>query len=152
MKSLATIRRLLAILMIAGLAMAPLSRPAMAEASTHGAMQAGMMMAAEQAVAVDAHHMSAVEMAADTAMASIEMASAEMASEMPCCPSQAPAPSGCDKCVAMISCMSSGFVAMPIALLQPAFVLPGNALPRHTDARADGMGHSPPEYPPRTLV
>src|SRR3981189_3315659 len=61
-----TIRRLLAILVIAGLALAPVSQPVMAETSPDVSMQAM------------ADNMSASEM------------TDEMAGEMPCCPSKAP--------------------------------------------------------------
>ncbi|HEY0327467.1 MAG TPA: hypothetical protein VGC77_00075 [Rhodopseudomonas sp.] len=151
MKSFVTIRRLLAIVMIAGLAMAPLARPAMAEAPSHGAMQAAMMQAGLAGADQIAAAPSGEDLAAGMTAPDL-MAAAEMSSEMPCCPAQAPVPTGCDKCVAMIGCMSSGFVAMPVVLLQPGFVMPGNALPRHSDARADGIGDSPPEHPPRNLV
>ncbi|ABD90182.1 hypothetical protein [Rhodopseudomonas palustris] len=151
MNSFVTIRWLLAIVMIVGIAMAPLSRPAMADASSHGAIHAQSMVADHPAAALRGQDLAMDTIAMDT-VALDTVATAEMASEMPCCPSQAPEPSGCDKCVAMINCMSSGFIAMPVALLQPDFVMPGNVLPRHADAHANGMGDSPPEHPPRTLV
>ncbi|WP_167558914.1 hypothetical protein [Bradyrhizobium canariense] len=120
-----TIRRLLAIFMIAGLALAPFSRPVMAG------------------------------MTSDPAMADDMSASAmpdEMANDMPCCPSKAPAPIGCDKCVFMAACAAKCFTGLTAAVFQPLFaVSAGLARPRN-DFWLDGLGHSPPEYPPRTLV
>jgi hypothetical protein len=123
-----TIRRLLAILVIAGLALAPVSRPVMAEMSSDASMQA---MADE---------MSAAE------------TTDEMAGDMPCCPSKAPAPVGCDKCVFMAACMSKCFTGMSARLFHPLFVASGRIAVQRNDSRPDGLGHPPPEHPPRTQV
>jgi hypothetical protein len=123
-----TIRRLLAILLIAGLALAPVSQPVMAETSPDVSMQA------------TADNMSA----SDT--------TDEMASDMPCCPSKAPAPIGCDKCVYMAACMSKCFTGMSAAVLQPFLIASDDIASLQNDAWPDGLGHPPPEHPPRTLV
>jgi hypothetical protein len=123
-----TIRRLLAILVIAGLALAPVSRPVMAEMSSDASMQA---MADE---------MSAAE------------TTDEMASDMPCCPSKAPAPVGCDKCVFMAACTSLGFVGMSSAVVHLFLTASGDVASLQNDSWPDGLGHPPPEHPPRTLV
>jgi hypothetical protein len=123
-----TIRRLLAVLMIAGLALAPVSRPVMAETSSH---------ASQQAVADE--------------MAPMAMAD-EMASDMPCCPSKAPMPVDCDKCVFMATCASIYFTAMSAIAFQPPLVASDAIALRRNDSRPDGLGHPPPEHPPRTLV
>ncbi|HTG03085.1 MAG TPA: hypothetical protein VK635_03360 [Bradyrhizobium sp.] len=123
-----TIRRLLAILVIAGLALAPVSRPVMAEMSSDASMQA---MADE---------MSAAE------------TTDEMAGDMPCCPSKAPAPVGCDKCVFMAACTSLGFVGMPSAVVLPFLTASGDVASLQNDSWPEGLGHPPPEHPPRTLV
>jgi hypothetical protein len=123
-----TIRRLLAVLMIAGLSLAPLSRPVMAGTSPHASMQA---MADEMSPAAPTD---------------------EMASDMPCCPSKAPAQDDCDTCVFMAACMSIGFVGMSTAVFHPFPVASGAIALQRDDSRPDGLGHPPPEHPPRILV
>ena len=123
-----TIRRLLAILVVAGLALAPVSRPVMAEMSSDASMQ------------VMTDEMSAAE-AAD-----------EMASDMPCCPSKAPTPVGCDKCVFMAACTSLCFVGMSSAAVHLFLTASGDVASLQNDSWPDGLGHPPPEHPPRTLV
>jgi hypothetical protein len=121
-----TIRRLLAIVMIAGLVLAPLSSPVMAGASSHASTPA---MADEMSATMD-----------------------EMASGMPCCPSKAPAPVDCDKCVFMAACMSKCFTGMTMALFQPLFAVSAGLVRLQNDFWPDGLGRPPPEHPPRTLV
>jgi hypothetical protein len=126
------IRRLLAVLMIAGLALAPVSRPVMA-ASPHASMQA---MADE---------MTPSEMSASDTMD-------EMANDMPCCPSKAPAPVDCDKCVFMAACMFKCFTGLSAAVVHP-FLIASDAIALVcNDSRPEGLGHPPPEHPPRMLV
>jgi hypothetical protein len=123
-----TIRRLLAVLMIAGLALAPVSRPVMAETSSHGSMQA---MADEM-----------------SPMAAMD----EMASDMPCCPSKAPVPVDCDKCVFMAACMSIAFTGMTATVCHPLPIVSETIALQRNDSRPEGLGQPPPEHPPRTLV
>jgi hypothetical protein len=123
-----TIRRLLAIFMIAGLVLAPLAQPAMAGMVSDASMQA---------------------MADD--MSSSATAS-EMASDMPCCPSKAPIPIGCDKCIFMAACTAKCFPGMTMAVFQPMFAVSAGLGRPQNDFRPDGLGHTPPEHPPRTLV
>jgi hypothetical protein len=123
-----TIRRLLAILMIAGIALAPLSRPVMAEMSSDASMKP---MADE---------MSPSSMAA------------EMASDMPCCPSKAPTPVGCDKCVFMAACTSLCFLGMSTAVVHQFLTASGDVASLQNDSWPEGLGHPPPDHPPRTLV
>ena len=128
MKRNFTIRRLLAILMIAGIALAPLSQPVMAEMSSDASMQ---VMADEMS---------------PSAMTD------EMASDMPCCPSKAPTPVGCDKCVFMAACTSLGFVGMSSAVVHLFLTASGDVASLQNDSWPEGLGHPPPEHPPRTLV
>jgi len=121
-----TIRRLLAIVMIAGLVLAPLSSPVMAGASSHASTPA---MADEMSATMD-----------------------EMASDMPCCPSKAPAPVDCDKCVFMAACTAKCFVGLSVAVFRPFFAASGRIARLQNDSWPDGLGHPPPEHPPRTLV
>jgi len=123
-----TIRRLLAIAVIAGLVLAPLSRPVMA----------GMASDVSMAAVVDDMSMSAT--------------SDEMTADMPCCPSKAPAPVDCDKCVYMAACMSQVLAGQSAATFRPPFAVSGKATPLQNDSWPDGLGHPPPEDPPRILV
>jgi len=123
-----TIRRLLAVLMIAGLALAPLSRPVMAGTPSNASMQP---MADEMSPAAPMD---------------------EMADDMPCCPSKAPATDDCDKCVFMAACMSIGFVGKSATVFHPFPVASGAIAFQRDDSRPDGLGHPPPEHPPRMLV
>jgi hypothetical protein len=127
---------LLAILMIAGLALAPSSRPVMALTSSHASQEA---MADEMK-----------SEAAASEMASVTMD--EMASDMPCCPSKAAMPVDCDKCVFMAACGSVGFPAMSATISHPFPILSDTIALQRNDARPDGLGHPPPEHPPRSLV
>jgi hypothetical protein len=123
-----TIRRLLAILMIVGIALAPLSRPVMAGTSADVAMSA--MVDDPSAPAV-----------ADT-----------MASDMPCCPSKAPAPVDCDKCVFMAGCMTQCFAGMSAAVFHPFLAASILVAPLRNDSWPDSLGHPPPDHPPRSLI
>jgi hypothetical protein len=123
-----TIRRLLAILLIAGLALVPLSRPVMAGITVDAAMPG---------------------MADDMSMPAM---ADEMANDMPCCPSKAPAPIDCDKCVFMATCMTKCFAGLTAAVFQPLFAVSAGLARPQNDFWPDGLGHPPPEHPPRTLV
>jgi hypothetical protein len=122
------IRRLLAILVIAGLALAPLSRPVMAATSSDVSMQA---MTDE--------------------MSSSAMTD-EMARDMPCCPSKAPVPVDCDKCLYTASCGPKCLTGMSSTVFHPLPTASGDIAPLRNDSWPDGLGHPPPEHPPRTLV
>jgi hypothetical protein len=128
MKRNFAIRRLLAGLMIAGLALAPASQPVMAGVSSAASMQA---MADEMS---------------PSAM------SDEMPSDMPCCPSMAPGPAGCDKCAYMTACMSKCFTGLSSTVLHPLSAASDDIAPLRNDSWPDGLGHPPPEHPPRILV
>ena len=128
MKRHFAIRRLLAVLMIAGLALAPVSRPVMAETLSH---------------------------ASDQAMAEVMSASAtmdEMADDMPCCPSKVPLAVDCDKCVFMAGCGSMCFAGVSASFSHPFPILSDKIALQRDDARPDGLGPPPPEHPPRMLV
>ena len=133
MKRNLAIRRLLAILVIADLALAPVSRPVMAGTSSDMSMRDNKM----QAVAED---MSATD------------TTDEMATDMPCCPSKAPAPIGCDKCVYMAACTSMCFTGVSMETIHPLLTATGRIASLRNDSWPDGLGHPPPEHPPRTLV
>jgi hypothetical protein len=123
-----TIRRLLAISVIAGLVLAPLSRPVMAGAASDASMSA---------------------MADDM---SASATTDEMANDMPCCPSKAPTPIGCDKCVFMAACMTKCFTGLTMAPFQPFFAVSAGLAYPQNDFWPDGLDRPPPDDPPRTLV
>jgi hypothetical protein len=131
------IRRLLAILMIAGLALAPVSRPVMAATSPQAPHQA---MVDEMTPS----EMTPSEMSADTMD--------EMVSDMPCCPSKAPASVDCDKCVFMAACGSVCCAGISAGISHPLPVASDTIALQRNDARPDGFGHPPPDQPPRNLV
>src|SRR5580692_6608836 len=119
--------------MIAGLVLAPLARPVMAGPMSDGAM-------------------SDMSMSAMTEDMSVSATADAMTDDMPCCPSKAPTPIGCDKCVLMAACMDKCFTGLSAALFSQAYVASAQMLPPQNDFWPDGLGHSPPEHPPRTLV
>jgi hypothetical protein len=123
-----TIRRLLAISVVAALVLAPLSRPVMAGTTPDASMPA---------------------MTDDMSMSA---GADEMANDMPCCPSKAPAPIDCDKCVFMAACMTKCFAGLTTALFQPVFAVSAGLARPQNDFWPDGLGYPPPEHPPRTLV
>jgi hypothetical protein len=123
-----TIRRLLAIFTIAGLVLAPLSRPVLAGTTSDGLMST---------------------MSDDM---SVSAAAGEMASDMPCCPGKTPAPIDCDKCVLMAACMAKCFAGLSAAVFRLSFAATSRIAPPLNDSRPNDLGHPPPEYPPRTLV
>jgi hypothetical protein len=135
------IGRLLAIAVIVGQALAPLSRHAVA----------GMPSDASMAAVAD--DMSTSDSPSATADDMSMSATADaMARDMPCCPSKAPAPIGCDQCVLMAACMSQCFAGVSAALFHPPFAASGKIAPLQNDAWPEGLGHPPPEHPPRILV
>ena len=75
----------------------------------------------------------------------------EMANDMPCCPSKAP-PAGCDMCVLMAVCMAKGFMGILATVAHPFPTAANSIALGRNDTRPDGLGHPPPEHPPRTLV
>jgi hypothetical protein len=123
-----TIRRLLAIVMIAGLVLAPLSRPVMAGAGSDASMSA---------------------MADDMSMSAI---ADEMTGDMPCCPSKAPASVDCDKCVFTTPCMSKCFTGMSATVFHPFLTASDGVASLQNESWPEGLGHPPPEHPPRTLT
>ena len=122
--------------MIAGLVLAPVSRPVMAATASHGPDQA---MADE---------MSPSEM---PAIAKADEMTDEMASDMPCCPSKAPMPVDCDKCVFMAAC-ASFFAGVSATVSHPMPIVSKTIALQRNDSRPDGLGHPPPEHPPRSQV
>lgn len=128
MKRQITIRRLLAVFMIAGVALAPLSRPVMAGATSDAPTSAM------------AHDMS-MSATAD-----------EMANDIPCCPAKAPVPIDCDKCVLMAACVTKCFTGMLAAIFHPLLAVSARIASLRNDSWPDSLGHLPPDHPPRILT
>ncbi|ABD05810.1 conserved hypothetical protein [Rhodopseudomonas palustris HaA2] len=151
MKFLLAIRRLLAAVMVTGLVLAPLARPAMAAAPSAMPMQA---MPTQGPMAHEgADHAMAGHLAAVPSVGAMSAAVVDEMAEMPCCPSEAPPTAvDCGKCLSMAGCSSNFLTGMPgtVALPLPAATI-GAQMPTN-DFRPDGLGHPPPEYPPRSLV
>jgi hypothetical protein len=123
-----TIRRLLAMFMIAALVLAPFARPAMARTVSDASMPA-MTDDGSASATADA-----------------------MTADMPCCPWDSPAAAGCDKCVFMAACAANYLPALTPALFQPPLAVSSGIAHPQNDFWPDGLGYSPPEHPPRTLV
>lgn len=127
MKIASAIRKLLAVLMIAGLVMAPVSQPVMAANSSDLSMQA--------------HE--------DMSPSTMTEATAD---DMPCCPAKAPASSDCDKCIYMTACASKCFTGMSASVFHPLLQASIDVVSLSNDSRPEGLGSAPPDHPPRTLV
>jgi hypothetical protein len=123
-----TIRRLLAVFMIAGLVLAPLSQPVTAGMASDASMPA---------------------MAEDMSMAAPADA---MASDMPCCPSKAPSPLDCDKCIFMAACATKCFSGLSAAVFHPVLAVSVRIVPLRNESWPDSLGYPPPDHPPRTLI
>ncbi|MBI5261496.1 MAG: hypothetical protein HY852_06725 [Bradyrhizobium sp.] len=131
MKRNFAIRRLLAILVVAGLVLAPLARAVMATTTPETAMTMASQMA-------DHVSMSAMDGA--------------MADHMSCCPSNAPAVVDCDQCVFMAGCMSACTAGLSAAKFEYLPIISATLPLLRDDARLVGLGRPPPEHPPRVLV
>jgi hypothetical protein len=138
-----TIRRLLAIAVIAGLVLAPLSRPVMAGMAADASMPA---MAEDMPMAASADAMGSDMMAQDL------MAQDLMANDMPCCPSKAPAPLDCDKCIFMAACATKCFSGISPAVFHPLLAMSARIVPLRNDSWPDSLGYPPPDHPPRTQI
>jgi hypothetical protein len=120
------IARLLAILAIAGLAVAPLATPAAARASGHA------------------------EMTDMAAMSTESMSTESMSTDMPCCPDEK---SGCPDCPLAAICVVKITPAAPAladAILMRLPTKTGHAV--SDDALSRGLDRPPPDHPPRILV
>jgi len=120
------IARLLAILAIAGLAVAPLATPAAAKASGH------------------------VEMTDMAAMSTESMSTESMSTDMPCCPDEK---SGCPDCPLAAICVLKITPAAPAladAILMRLPTKTGHMV--SDDALSHGLDRPPPDHPPRILV
>jgi hypothetical protein len=162
-----TLRRLiilpLAMLIIAGLAFAPLATPASAKAFGMGMM--GDMHAMSHTHAMPdmsgtsdtaMHHTASMHhMMHDTHMHSMavdSVAGMPMAADMPCCPSDKKS-DNCPDCPVMAICALKTAQAHPsmdgALLLRSPVRTTQSAL---DDAPLAGLDHPPPDHPPRYLI
>jgi hypothetical protein len=161
-KHLRNFRWVLAILTIASLVVAPLSRPAMAAtpaaaaapAADHvasdamvGHSRAGHVMASHQTMPMADDAIAMLDVAALTI---VDQPSATAAHEMPCCPSQAPMAPDCDKCLSMALCLAKYLTGLPSAIAQPMPIISASVITLRNEAWPERLGHPPPEYPPRS--
>jgi hypothetical protein len=162
-KNLRNIRWMLAIVMIASLVVAPLSRPAMAAtpsagsaaSATHamaGHSMAGHAMTSHQTMPMADVSGDRLPMLDIANLSIIDQPSASTAHEMPCCPAKAPMAPDCDQCLSMALCLAKYLTGMPSSIAQPMLIVSAGTVMLRNDAWPEGLGHPPPEYPPRSLV
>jgi len=161
-------RWMLAIVMIASLVVAPLSRPAMAAmpaaaaAPTTGQLTSHAMAGHDitNGHAMSSHQtMPMADLSGDRLpmldIAGLSIADQPAASaghEMPCCPSQAPMAPDCDKCLSMALCLAKYLTGLSSSVAQPMPLVSSSMITLRNEAWPDGLGHPPPEHPPRSLV
>jgi hypothetical protein len=166
MNHLRNFRWVLAILTIASLVVAPLSRPAMAATSSAVAQPAAAPVVSSHAMAdhdmsgrTMTHHMMSVAQSGDdvavlpiAGLLIVDRPAANAAHEMPCCPSQAPMAPDCDKCLYMALCLAKYLAGLPSSIAQPMLPVSTSLLTLRNEAWPEGLGHPPPEHPPRHRV
>jgi hypothetical protein len=123
------ITRLLAILIVAGLAVAPVAAPA--------AMQASIM-----------HASMAAEMTGMSSMTDMS----SMAADMPCCPDEQKSKTCTDCPVIAICVLTTAQVAPPETSALPVRHAVRTTHALRDDAFADGLDRPPPDQPPRNLA
>src|SRR3954451_8003951 len=135
------ITRLLAILIIAGLAVAPVAAQAAIKASTtHAAMAAEMTGMSSMA------DMSAVADVSSVADGS------SMAADMPCCPDEQKRKTCTDCPVIAICVLTTAQVTPPEMSALPVRHAVRTAHALRDDVFADGLDRPPPDQPPRNLA
>jgi predicted metal-binding membrane protein len=122
--------RILAVFLIAGLFIAPLSASlaALADGSAP-----------------------AMKMNGEMAMGDMDMSGMDMTGDMPCCPDNK-APVDCDKCALMAICMNQTLQALPSYVFTEIVPSTMRTLVPPSDPKMESLGHSPPPRPPRSLV
>ena len=115
--------RLLAILLIVGLVVAPFS--ARANAGMTSMDMAAMDMTSTKTVS--------------------------MSADMPCCPDRS-APADCDGCPLMAICMVKTFQTPSAAAVAEILAVTTRMLLPASDPQAESLGYLPPPRPPRSLV
>ena len=123
------ITRLLAILIVAGLAVAPVAAPA--------AVQVSIM-----------HASMAAEMNGISAVADVS----SMAADMPCCPDEQKSKTCTDCPVIAICVLTTAQAAPPATSALPVRHAVRTAQALRDDVVADGLDRPPPDQPPRNLA
>jgi hypothetical protein len=154
-------RWVLAILMIASLVVAPLSRPAMAAIPSAGSVPAASHAMAGHDMTghtVASHQMMPMVDGAGDHVALLDLTNLLVADElaaattheMPCCPAKAPMAPDCDKCLYMALCMAKYLTGMPALVAQPMLLVSASVITLRNEAWPEALGHPPPEHPPRS--
>jgi hypothetical protein len=165
-KHLRNFRWVLAILTIASLVVAPLSRPAMAAMPSAAAQPAAAPVASHAMAghemsghAMTHHMMSTVAQSGDdvamhpiSGLVLADQPAVSSAHEMPCCPTKAPMAPDCDKCLYMALCLAKYLAGLPSSIAQPMLPVSTSLLTLRNEAWPEGLGHPPPEHPPRHRV
>jgi hypothetical protein len=121
-KLLIAISRLLCLVAVLGLVVAPLARPAAAQP---GAMPSTSM---------------------DVAATDSEMA---MPEGMPCCPEKAPVPDCAKSCPLMALCLSVTVSTLPSGTILPMQIRQSQSIPFLQGVELLGLGCGPPTRPPK---
>jgi hypothetical protein len=129
------ITRLLAILIVAGLAVAPVAAPA--------AMQASIMHASMAAEMTEMSSMADMSSVADVS---------SMAADMPCCPDEQKSKTCTDCPVTAMCVLTTAQVAPPETSALPVRHAVRTTHALRDDAFADGLDRPPPDQPPRNLA
>jgi hypothetical protein len=140
-----TIRRIVALIAIAGLVLAPMT---LSVGATAMKMPAAMDHAAMDPATMDSAH-SGMAMHADMAMSDMAMSS-EMAmpSDMECCPKKTSHVPGCGMdCPFMALCMGVGLQSDRVASLYVPSALVSTMIPAN-QRDLDGLAQAPPIRPP----
>ena len=138
-----TIRRLVALIVIAGLVLAPVllsvGATAMQMPAAMAAAHAGMMMSHDMAKSSDATMSSEMEMSSDMVMPDME-----------CCPKKTSHMPDCGKdCPFMALCMGIGLQSDRVANLSAPLELVSTFVPGN-QRDLDGLAQAPPIRPPKT--
>jgi hypothetical protein len=142
-----TIRRLVALIVIAGLVLAPVLLSVGATAMQMPAAMAahaGMMMSHDTAMSHDMAMSDDMMMPADMAMSDVAMPA-----DMECCPKKTSQMPDCGKdCPFMALCMGIGLQSDRVASLYAPFALVSTLVPGN-QRDLDGLAQAPPIRPPK---
>jgi hypothetical protein len=144
-----TIRRLVALIVIAGLVLAPVllsvGATAMQMPAAMAGAHTGMMMSHDMAMSHGMAMSDDMVMPAEMAMSSDRV----MPADMGCCPKKTPQMPDCGKdCPFMALCMGIGLQSDRVASLHAPLALVSTLVPGH-QRDLDGLAQAPPIRPPK---
>lgn len=143
----------LAILIIAGLAFAPLVTPASAKAMANMHAMSDMTSESDADAAPDMAAMHGMASMHDMdSMSGMDSDMSAMAADVPCCPNDKKN-DACPDCPLMAICALKTAQAYPsmadaLPLRSPVKTIHS----AHDEARVSGLDHPPPDHPPRHLI